>query len=211
MFIRNTALGMFLLCATAATQAADEDYNEIDASLYVCESKPQAMKLAQLGLREDEMRDFVFADNSGCALWKNPATYRVVPGTATNGVEQIQIDKVNRVGSDPGLGWVTQQQLDFAKGKQTTMVRLERPFLACNTLEGAKTNIPASMRASKAGIAVIGASHGTKADPTKNYACFSIKPVTYAIGYLNSANSGYAQYKLFDAKATEVWMLKFWK
>lgn len=209
MPLRSAALGLFLLSGASAVHAADS-YSDIDAALFVCDAKAQAIKLAKLGLQEESMRDFVLADNSGCSLWKSPAMYRVVPGTASNGIQQIQIDEENRVGTDPGLAWITQQQLDFAEGKQTTLVRLDKAFLACNTLEGAKQNIPASMRAAKAGLAVIGASDGTRANPTKNYACTRVEPVTYAIGYRDSVDSGFARYRLFDDKASDVWMLKFW-
>jgi hypothetical protein len=209
--LRNTAMSLLLICGASTAQAADNAYHEIDSSLFVCESQAQAMKLAFVALDEEKMRDFVFADNSGCAIWKTPATYRVVPGTASKGIVQIQIDKDNRVGTDPGMGWLTQRQLFSSNGTGTNLVRLDRPFLACTTLEGAKQNIPTSMRAEKAGIVVLGATDGTKTRPAQNYSCSRVEPVTYAIGFLDSADSGYARYRLMDAKNSEVWMLKFWK
>ncbi|CAI8791250.1 DUF1566 domain-containing protein [Pseudomonas sp. IT-P253] len=210
MTLRNAFLSLMVACGASIAQAADGVYTEIGVYMMVCDSPSQAIKLSRLGLNEDNMRAFVLADNSGCTFWKSPASYRVVPGTATNGIVQIQIDKDNR-GTNPGMGWLTQQQLEFASGKNTNMVRLEKPVLACNTLEGAKQNIPASMRAAKAGVAILGASDGSKAHPTQNYTCTRIEPVTYAIGYLDSVNSGFAHYRLMDAKNSEVWMSKFWK
>ena len=211
MTLRNVTLGLMLACSASVAQAAEDVYHDIGVYLMVCDSPSQAVKLSRLGLDEENMRAFVLAAKSGCAFWKSPASYRVVPGTANNGIAQIQIDKSNRVGTNPGMGWVTQQQLDFASGRDTTMIRLERPVLACNTLEGAKQNIPTSMRAAKAGIAVLGSYDGTKSRPAQNYACRRIEPITYAIGYWDSVNSGFAHYKLMDAKSTEVWMIKFWK
>ncbi|MQT64341.1 hypothetical protein GHO42_14790 [Pseudomonas sp. FSL R10-0056] len=211
MTLRSVVLSLMLACGSSVAQAADDVYHEIGVYLMVCDSPSQAVKLSRLGLNEEKMRAFVLADKSGCAFWKNPATYRVIPGTATNGIEQIQIDNDNRVGTNPGMGWITQQQLDFANGRATTLSMLVTPVLGCNTLEGAKKNIPASMRATKAGIAVLSAFDGSKAHPTQNYACRRIEPVTYAIGYPDSVNSGFAHYKLMDAKNTDVWMIKLWK
>jgi hypothetical protein len=205
------AFGLLLVCSASAVQAAGEVYNEIDAPLFVCSSQAQAFKLAHLGLDEDKMRDFTFSDNSGCSQWKNPAKYRLSLETAANGIVQIQIDKDNRVGNDQGLGWTTQQQIYRAIGKTTDLVVLPKPALGCNTLVGAKENIPTSMRAASAGIVVLGASDGTKAHPTQNYACSRIEQGTYAIGFRDSLNSGLVKYKLMDAKNTDVWMINFWK